>query len=106
MMLDLMRRAMHVGIGALSLTREKAEQLMDELVKKGEMSQSEAKEFIENLIERGKQEQAEIRNMIRQEVQKFQEEFPLVSRKEVKELEERIAKLEAMLNKQNEEQPE
>lgn len=105
-MFDLMKRAMQVGLGAFSVTKEKAEQLVDELVKRGELSQNEAKEFIENLVERGKQEQAELRNVVRTEVQKIQEDLPLVSKKEIKNLEERIARLEALLVQQNAEQKE
>lgn len=93
-MLDFMRRMAYLGLGAFSMTKEKAEQIVDELVKKGELNQQEAKEFVDKLIERGQKEQAALREMMRQEMAKLREDFSLVNRKEWQELEERVAKLE------------
>lgn len=96
-MRDLVRRAMYFGLGAISMTKEKAEQLVDELVKKGEINQGEAKEFVDNLVERGKREQEELRAMIRQEINNIKEEMPFVSRRQFEELEKRVAQLEREL---------
>jgi len=46
-MLDFLRRGMLIGLGLASITREKAEKIAEEMVKKGELTTAEAKEFIE-----------------------------------------------------------
>ena len=51
-MLELLKRAVLVGIGAADLARERVEKFADELVKRGEMSESERAKFIREMTEK------------------------------------------------------
>ncbi len=45
-MLDMIRKATLAGIGALTLTEERARKLIDELVEQGKMSKEEGESII------------------------------------------------------------
>jgi polyhydroxyalkanoate synthesis regulator phasin len=101
-MKDVFNRILQAGLGAASITKEKAEQIVDELIKRGEISQNEAKDYIDTLVEKGKQQQSELQGIVKKEVDKYQAQFSFVSRKEFAELEKRVALLEGMLSVQKE----
>ena len=49
-MLDLLRKATLAGIGALTLTEERARKLVDELVEQGRMSREEGEGVIREML--------------------------------------------------------
>ncbi len=93
----MLRKMMYFSFGALTLTREKAEKFFNEMVEKGEMNNEEAKTFIDEAIQKGQEQKDEIRKMIKTEFENFKNELPLVSRSELKNLENRIMELEKKL---------
>lgn len=100
-MLDFFRRTMLVGLGALSFTKEKAEQLVEELVNRGDIGRDEAKNLLEELKARGEEQAQAVAGIVRREMDRLKGEIGLVNRGElealearVKELEERVAKVE------------
>jgi len=56
------------GVGALTLTKEKAEKTMGDLVKKGEVAKKDQPEFVKRLLERGKASRAEIEKIVEKTV--------------------------------------
>ncbi|MGI6553044.1 MAG: hypothetical protein GX779_05230 [Clostridia bacterium] len=101
-MMEMGRKAFLLGLGALSMTKEKAEQLVQEMVQKGELSQKEAQDFISKAIDRGREEQKQIKNWFREEIKRILAEAPLVSRAEYEKLEARLARLEAKIGGEQE----
>lgn len=95
--MSLIKRAFYLGLGALSITKEKAERLIDELEEKGEMSKEEGKEFLEEVIKKGEEQKNEIHGMISESINEFKNDFGGVSRAEFMALEERIRKIEEKL---------
>lgn len=98
---QMLRRVMYFGFGALTITREKAEKFFNEMVEKGEMSGDEAKGFIDEAIKKGQEQKDEIRKMVQSEFEMLKNQFPLVNRSELTELENRIAELEKKLLENN-----
>lgn len=98
MLSELVRRSILLGLGALSITREKAERLVDELVKKGEMTREEARSFVDQIVERGKQEKDELQRMVKEELGQWRENVGLATRADIARLEEQIKKLEEKLD--------
>ena len=49
-MKELLKNIVYTGIGAAFLTKEKIEELRDELVGQGKISKDEGKEFVDELI--------------------------------------------------------
>ncbi len=56
------------GIGLLSMTREKAEKGVNQLVENGEIDTKDAQEMINSLIQRGEEEKQAIRNISKIEI--------------------------------------
>lgn len=102
-MMEIARKAFLMGVGALSMTKEKAEQLVNEMVQKGELSQKEAQDFISKIVDRGREEQKQIKDWFREEIKRMLAEAPVVSRTEYEKLEARLARLEAKMGGQQEE---
>lgn len=98
MLSELFRRGVMLGLGAVSMTHEKAERLVDELVKKGEMSREEARSFVDQIVERGKQEKDELQRMVKEELGQWRESVGVATRADVARLEEQIKKLEEKLD--------
>lgn len=98
MLTDIVRRSMLLGLGALSLTKERAERIADEMVKKGEMTRDEAKSFIDQVVERGKQEKDEIKKVVKEELEGWGLGGGVATKADVNRLEEQIRKIEEKLN--------
>lgn len=99
--MSMFKNAFHLGLGAMSLTREKAEKFYEEMLEKGEMSKDEAKQFIEDAIKRGEEERKEIRSMVRDEITDMRKDFSFARKSELEALEARVKELEAKLEKQS-----
>ncbi len=102
-MMDLMRKYFQVGLGAMALTKEKAEQIFSEAVKKGEVTAAEAKQMIEDMLRKGEQQREEIQKTISNEIERFRHEFSWASKKDFEQLEARVAALEAKVNEKTSE---
>lgn len=100
-MLDFLRKGLFIGLGALSVTGEKAEQIAQELIKKGELTSEEAKSFVEQLIARGQEQKQEIKSTIEREFKYRREEWGLATKAHIAQLEARIKMLEDKLQHDN-----
>ncbi|HHY92363.1 MAG TPA: polyhydroxyalkanoate synthesis regulator, partial [Firmicutes bacterium] len=67
---SLLRKAMLFGLGALTMTKEALEKGIDELVKKGEVSQEEAREMMRELWERGQKERDNLARLVREQTER------------------------------------
>jgi len=88
--LNLSKKIFLAGIGTLSLSKEKANKIADELVEKGELSKDESKEFIIDLLSKAEQEKDKLLGRIKPGLEKMN----FVSKKQVDELEKKINELE------------
>jgi polyhydroxyalkanoate synthesis regulator phasin len=93
-MSSMFKKMMYFGLGALSLTRERAEDFINEMVERGEMSRDEARTYVDELIDRGEQERQELKAEIKDYMQKVKTEMGLISRDELEEIKERLSRLE------------
>lgn len=93
-MKKLLKKSLLIGMGVFSLTREKAEKLVQELEEKGEVSSDEAKEFVNELVDRGQQERSALNKAVASELDRLKNMTGLVTKKDLAGLEERLQKLE------------
>jgi len=99
--MSIFKEAFYLGLGAMSLTRERAEKFYDEMIERGETSKEDAKQFIEDAIKKGEEERKEMRNMVRDEINDVRKDFAFVRKSEVEALEARIKELEEKLAQQS-----
>ena len=69
-MTTLLEKGFLAGIGLLSMTREKAQKLIDELSHEGEVQKNEVKQWVDQLSDRGEEERLALRKLIRDELKK------------------------------------
>lgn len=96
MVKNLLKKSLLIGMGALTLTREKAERVVRELEQKGEITSREASEFINELMEKGEQERNALRKTIGQELERLIKTMGLATKTDIKALEERLDRLEGV----------
>ncbi|MGI9861525.1 hypothetical protein SDD30_09105 [Moorella naiadis] len=96
-MLDIMRKVFLAGLGAMFLTKEKAEEMAEELVHHGELRRDEVKNFVDQLLAKGKEQQNQLQETVSREVNRWRTEWGLVTRSEMAALEKKVAELEARL---------
>lgn len=89
-MRDLIEKGFLVGLGALTLTREKAQSLVEELVKTGEARRDEVKGLVDRLVTRGEEERAELQKLVRAEVESVVEGMSLATQKDIEALSKKI----------------
>lgn len=97
-MAGVIEKTMLLGLGLLTLTREKVTQFVDELVKEGEVKPEESRNLANVLISKGEEEREELRKLVREEVKKIRGARP-VSRQEFAELSKRVDELAARIEK-------
>ncbi len=92
-MLDLAKKTILASLGVLSLTKEKAEKITKELVKRGEVAKTEEAKFVKDLMERAEKGRVDVEKKIEKAVKKTLVKLEIPTRKEMKELRTKIDKL-------------
>lgn len=85
-MTTLLEKGFLAGIGLLSMTREKAQKLIDELSHEGEVQKNEVKDWVDKLSDRGEEERQALRKLIRDEMKKVLDDMGLATKEDVQKL--------------------
>ncbi len=88
-MTSLFEKGFLVGMGLLSMTREKAQQVIEELTHEGELQKGEMKQWVDQLSNRGEEERQALRKLIRDEVKKVLDEMGLATKEDIQKLREK-----------------
>ena len=91
-MLDLVKKGLMFGLGLAAISKEQVEKLVDELVKKGEVSQSESKELINTIAQKGEEQQKQLNQMIHEQIKQIIQELDLATKDDISRLEQLIKK--------------
>ncbi len=95
MISDLMEKVLLLGVGAASLTKEKVDELTDELVKRGQMTREEGQAFIKEASGRAQEEGANIKEIASDAYQETLRAMGVATRDHVDDLDRRLTVLEA-----------
>lgn len=94
----LIEKSMLLGLGVLTLTRDKIVQAVNSLVEEGEVKAEEAPTIIDKLVARGEEEREELRKLMRDELDKLRISAPMASRKDIEALSQKIDDLAARID--------
>lgn len=94
-MKDLIERAVLMGVGAVSVTKDTVESLVDEFVKRGELTREEGEKLVAEAAERGRLETASLKEKASVTYQDTLQTLGIAPRETVVELDRRLAVLEA-----------
>ncbi|HVU25717.1 MAG TPA: hypothetical protein VHE13_16420 [Opitutus sp.] len=93
-MVDIIKKTLLAGVGAIVITKEKVETTLNELVKQGRISAAEARQMADKIAEQGRQE---FESLSRELGEKVSERIASLDRKahaRIEALEVRVAALE------------
>ena len=99
-MLDVIKKSIFAGIGALALTEEKVQEVIDEFVQKGQISQKEAESLVNEVQKVVDQHKTKLTTMIDEQVKRILDELHLVTKDDLVELEKNLKKDFAKVEKQ------
>lgn len=105
--MDILKKLTLASIGAYTVTREKAEELFDEMVKKGEITSDEKAEALKNFVNRSVESTEKMSKWVEEAFQKFSTRLSgklddQISRlsDRIEQLNVRLANIEKKLNKE------
>ena len=96
-MRDELKRVALFGSGVAELTRYRAEQMVKELVKAGDVRREQASGVVKDLLERTRENRAEVRSMIQAEFKNQMKNLGVAGKRDVERLERRVERLEARI---------
>ena len=85
-MKTLLEKGFLAGIGLLSMTREKAQKIIEDLSHEGEVQKSEVKQWVDQLSDRGEEERQALRKLIRDEMKKVMDDMGLATKEDIQKL--------------------
>ena len=89
-MSDIIKKVFLAGLGAATLTREKAEDIIEELVKKGELKREEKPGVLNDLLKATEKRKDEMQNFVKEEVQKVLKTLNIATKEDIDSLEKRL----------------
>jgi polyhydroxyalkanoate synthesis regulator phasin len=93
-MLDFIRKTYLFGLGLTTATREKIEEIVDELVRRGEVAEKDRPHVLEDLLKRAREEQHKLSASVKETVRSAIGELGIPSRRAFDELARRVEELE------------
>jgi len=98
-MFEFIKKAIFIGAGLATMTAEKIEEAVEEIVKKGEISEKQGKELIQDLKEKSGKAKKDFGERIDKVVNDTLQKLNIPTRTEVEELRARIEQLEKAAEK-------
>jgi polyhydroxyalkanoate synthesis regulator phasin len=96
-MRTLMEKTLDLAFGAAALTRERAQEFVDELVKRGEAARDESGSLVDDLMRRGQKQREEVQAMVRREISEAMTRVHVATHDDLARLERRIQELEVLV---------
>ncbi len=101
-MKELLKNILYTSAGAAFLTKEKIEELKNDLINKGKLSQDEGKQFVDDVILKSEAARDQLELKINQLVESQVRKLNLVTQDDIAELRRMVEELQVALNIQPE----
>jgi polyhydroxyalkanoate synthesis regulator phasin len=98
---ETLDRLVLAGLGALSMTRERAEKVFDEYVSKGQAARESRSGFVKEVMDSAEKTRTELEKLVSKQVRQTVDNLHLASKDDVQRLEQ---KLDALLARSEKEQ--
>jgi len=87
------------GLGAMLIAKEKAEEMIDEAIKEGEMSKEEGSKVLDDLKKEAQKRSKEIDKSLKTEIHKQLKEFGVATKEDIASLRREITALKHAIEK-------
>lgn len=91
---DLIERTFLVGVGAAALTKDRVQGLVDEFVRRGQLSREEGRDMLDNLVSRSRAEAQSALKKADSSLQGTYKDMGLTTRRDFEDLDFQIRQLE------------
>jgi polyhydroxyalkanoate synthesis regulator phasin len=98
-MKELLQKTWSFGLGVFDFTREKVEELVQEMVRRGELTQQDGPEAVKEILARAQEVQADLWEKIKELVNKALAEARPAKAADLAALQKRLAALEEEVNR-------
>ena len=105
---DLIERTFLIGVGAAAFTKDRIQELVEEFVRRGELSTDEGREMVDKLVARSRDEARSTMRRYDSSLQGVLRDFGVTSRRDFEEMEMRVRQVEhrlALLERAGSESP-
>jgi len=89
-MFETIDKLMLAGLGALSMTRQRAEEIFEEYVRRGQAVQEQRSGFVKDLLDTAEKTKAELNRLIAEQVDKAVGKLPVATKDDIKRIEEKL----------------
>ena len=96
-MIELVKKGIYTGIGLMSLTKDKVEEVAQEFVEKGKMSKQEGEKFVGDLLKRSEESKQDLKKQVEKSVNSLVGKMDLATKSDVAALRKELAKIKAKL---------
>lgn len=91
--MEMIKKAMLLGLGVMSLTREKAQDVVDDLIKRGEVSKDERFPMVDKLLKEAEKHEEELTAKINERVQNVIAKMGLATKKDLEDISRRLEEI-------------
>ena len=91
---DLIERTFLIGVGAAAFTKDRVQELVEEFVRRGELSGEEGREMVDRLVARSRDEAKSAVRRADSSLQGALRDFGITTRRDLEDLETRVRQLE------------
>jgi len=92
-MFETLDKMMLAGLGALSLTRERAEKIFDEYVNKGQAARETRSGFVKEVMDSADRTRSELEKLVSKQVQQTVDNLQLAGKADIQRLEQKLDQL-------------
>ena len=89
-MLETIDKVLFASLGAVSMTRQRAEEIFDECVKRGQAVQENKTRFIKDLMDSAEKTRADLEKIVADQVHKAAGKLKLATQQDVQRIEQRL----------------
>ncbi len=97
-MFDLIKKTMLTGIGLALKTKDEVENLAEDLIKQGKLSETEGKKFLEEIKDKYEDSQKKLEKRVEQSVKEFMKKTNVVTIDELNALKKEIRDLKKAIS--------
>jgi polyhydroxyalkanoate synthesis regulator phasin len=98
-MFELLRKALLAGVGVTYLTKDKIEEVGKKIAQDAKVNEAEGRKFVDELVKKSMEAKDSLEKTVADKIQTAVHAMNLPTRKDVDELKNRIAELEAKREK-------
>ncbi|MHC4553530.1 MAG: phasin family protein [Planctomycetota bacterium] len=92
-MFEALDKLMLAGVGAMSMTKEKAEEIFDEYVEKGKAQKDQRSGFVKDVMDQADKAKSDLEKVISEQVEKAMTKQPMATKDDINRIEEKLDQL-------------